>query len=194
MHRGERFDALPRFGVLVEGLPADAPVLLHSAERKHRLRKLLLGQAVEKVGLVLAFIDSAHEEPSFPVRVKGSARVVAGREPVEMQTSFAGKAGQHAELYPPVAPDAGIGRAAGAILFSKIIEDDFPVLFRAIDDMVFDAQRFAVFFYLLEALFLVRPEACVAFVLMADRATAPYLHGRAPDVVPLLFEEQRRDR
>ena len=87
------------------------------AQRKERVRQLLLGQAEEKVGLVLGQIGGALENPAAARRVELVHGVVAGGDAVGADGACGLE--QLVELEMVVAERTGNGRASGQILGDK---------------------------------------------------------------------------
>src|SRR5690606_848569 len=96
-------------------------VLRELAERKQHVAKIVLGDGVQEIALVLARIDALQQIRAAGRRV--DAGVVTGREP--LPAAPLGVAAQDAELDLAIAEHVGIGRAAPLGLRDEMREDAF---------------------------------------------------------------------
>ena len=151
------------------------------AERKHRARDLLLRKPPEEVALVLPLVCGAGDcETAIAL---DDSRVVARCKLVEADFPL-GKLWQHPELHVAVADDAGIRSPPRRAFAAEVVEDDFLVFLRAVEDAVVDAELCGKRFRRRDVLGLSRAEACVALAAHVA-AFAPELHRDAGDVVSL---------
>ncbi len=105
---------------MVGGHGADGR-LLHFAEGEERAGELLLGEAEEEVGLILAAVGGAGEDPAAAGFVVAIARVVAGGD--ALGADLAGGEEELIELEVVVAEGAGDGGAAGEVLGYEGLDD-----------------------------------------------------------------------
>ena len=109
-----------------------------AADREHRASELLLPEHVQYVGLVLGHVGAAAEVPPAP-NVPPRPHVVAGRHDVE--ACLVGALEERAELDPLVAPHAGVGRAARAMLVEEVGEHRPGEPLAHVDDLEFESHQ-----------------------------------------------------
>ena len=99
-------------------------MLVVVAHRQQQVRQLPLGQLIEHIALILAPLR-APQQPVFSTgRIKVHPRIVAGGDIVVAQRQRPVQ--QRAEFQLPVAVDAGVGRAACAVLRHEFVHDAAP--------------------------------------------------------------------
>ena len=95
------------------------PRLRRVAEREVCAGQLVGGQDTEDIRLVLRRVGGTVQ--LAPLGAVEDARVVPGRDPVETEGDRLVQ--QRRELDPLVAPQAGVGRAAGGVLGREVVDD-----------------------------------------------------------------------
>ena len=94
---------------------------------------------------------------------------------------------QHPELHVAVADDARIRSPPRRALAAEVVEDDFLVFLRAVEDTVVDAELRGKRFRRRDVLSFARAEAGVSLAAHVA-AFAPELHRDAGDIVPLALQ------
>jgi len=147
--------------------------------------QLLLPQAEEEIGLVLAFINGA-QESGTAFSLMFDAGVMAGGDVGRAERAGLGQEIAKLELF--VAHDTRVGGASGAVFAGEVIDDHFLKLIRLVDDIVGNAERVG------DATRIGHGLGAAAFILSArDAILGPDLHGDADHIVALLLEEVGRN-
>ena len=119
---------------------------------------------------------------------------MTGCKHFKIQVRIFGEAGEEAEFDQRVAADAGVGGASGE-MFGAVIGDDFAFVFAgAVENTEGDAGVAAKHGGGGDVLFGVGTETAVIRAAGIFAVAAPNAHGGADNVVPRVFQEQRRDR
>ena len=156
----------------------------HLAQRKQRAAQLLLGQAEEKISLVLGAIGGPLQQPAPALLVKLDAGVVSGGQ--RIRANLLRDDQQLIELQMIVAEAARNRRAPGKILLDKRPHHIALETLLLIDHVVRNAERLG------DAAGVVNivERAAAALhrlghaLVAGQAALVPELHGQANDVVP----------
>ena len=161
-------------------------VLAQLADREAGHREGALAEGVEEVGLVLVGVEAA-VQGGAAVDIR-DARVVAGGEPVGAERF--GLVEEAVELDVGVAVEAGVGRAAAAVLGDERLDDVLEKLALQIQRVVRDAEPVGDAAGVLDIL----DAAALGAARQAfGPGLGPEAHGDADHLVALLDEQRRGD-
>ena len=193
------FDEILAFVLLRQIAPAQLArelldlALVQLAQRENQIRELLLLQARQEIGLVLAGVLSAQELPAAARFVEPGPRVVARGELVEFRALRPGLVDQEAELHPLVAAHARIRRAPRQIFLPEILQDGLFVLLRQRHDPVLDPEPRGDFLGGLQIAGLSRPETAGNPQIRNRHRSVPDAHRQARHPPAVALEQPGRD-
>ena len=162
--------------------------LRHRAEREEGAGELVLREAEEEIGLVLAVIDATAHLPAAAGGVEGDAGVVAGGD--ALGADAVGHVEKLVELDEVVAEGAGDGRAAGEVLVDEGLDDLALEALFEVDDVVGNAELLGDAAGVVDVVERAAASGCAALGNeIGQAALVPQLHGQADDAAALAVQQ-----